>query len=107
MLLTRIASFAQAAAQSTTHMYIFRFMVGFFESGFSPIIVFLMGSWYTPPEMAKRVAIWHMTSFFGQATSGMLQAAVHTSLNGRLGLAGWRWLYISTSYFRGHASEIH
>ncbi|KAJ0305825.1 hypothetical protein COL516b_004933 [Colletotrichum fioriniae] len=77
-------TFAQAAAQSSNHMYAFRFMIGLFESGFSPIIIFLLGSWYTKPELAKRVAIWHITGFFGQATSGFLQAGIHKSLNGHL-----------------------
>lgn len=76
-------------------MYGFRFMIGFFESAFSPIIIFLLGSWYTKTELAKRVAIWHITGFFGQATSGFLQAGVYASLDGHLGVAGWRWLYIS------------
>ena len=76
-------------------MYVFRFMVGFFESAFSPIIIFLLGSWYTKTELAKRVAVWHITGFFGQATSGFLQAGIHASLDGHLGLAGWRWLFIS------------
>ena len=87
-------SFAQAAAQNSTQMYAFRFMIGLFESGFSPIIIFLLGCWYTKTELAKRVAIWHITGFFGSATSGFLQAGIYKSLDGRLGLAGWRWLYI-------------
>ncbi|KFA55227.1 hypothetical protein S40293_09854 [Stachybotrys chartarum IBT 40293] len=36
----------------------------------------------------------YMLRFFGSATSGFLQAAVHSTLDGRLGLAGWRWMYI-------------
>ncbi|TDZ30016.1 Pantothenate transporter liz1 [Colletotrichum spinosum] len=87
-------TFAQAAAQSSNQMYAFRFCVGLCESGFSPIIIFLLGSWYTKSELAKRVAVWHITGFFGQATSGFLQAGIHKSLDGHLGLAGWRWMYI-------------
>ncbi|KAF5660882.1 pantothenate transporter liz1 [Fusarium heterosporum] len=89
-----IFTFAQAAATSSNQMYAFRFMIGLFESGFSPIIIFLLGSWYNKAELAKRMAIWHITGFFGSATSGFLQAAVHKTLDGRLGLAGWRWMYI-------------
>lgn len=70
-------------------------MIGLFESAFSPVIIFLLGSWYNKSELAKRVAIWHITGFFGSATSGFLAAAVNASLDGHLGLAGWRWLYIS------------
>ncbi|KAF5984317.1 pantothenate transporter liz1 [Fusarium coicis] len=75
-------------------MYAFRFMIGLFESGFSPIIIFLLGSWYNKAELAKRTAIWHITGFFGAATSGFLQAAVHKTVDGSLGLAGWRWMYV-------------
>ncbi|RDW66647.1 hypothetical protein BP5796_09396 [Coleophoma crateriformis] len=89
-----IFTFAQAGAQTPGQMYAFRFMIGLFESGFSPIIIFLLGCWYTKTELAKRIAVWHITGFFGSATSGFLQAGVYASLNGHLGIAGWRWLYI-------------
>ncbi|EYB32637.1 hypothetical protein SNK05_006081 [Fusarium graminearum] len=89
-----VFTFAQAASTSPTQMYAFRFMIGLFESGFSPVIIFLLGSWYNKAELAKRMAIWNITGFFGAATSGFLQAAVHKTLDGRLGLAGWRWMYI-------------
>lgn len=87
-------TFAQAAAQSANQMYAFRFMIGLFESGFSPVIIFLLGCWYTKTELAKRIAIWHITGFFGQATSGFMQAAIYDSLNNVHGIAGWRWMYI-------------
>ncbi|EIM89145.1 MFS general substrate transporter [Stereum hirsutum FP-91666 SS1] len=85
-----IFTFAQAGAKTSGMMYFFRFMVGLFESAFSPVIIFLMGSW----QLAKRLAIWHLTGFVGQAVSGFLQAAIYNTLDGRNGLAGWRWLYI-------------
>ncbi|KEY70812.1 hypothetical protein S7711_09830 [Stachybotrys chartarum IBT 7711] len=56
--------FAQAAPTSSMQMYAFRFMAGLFESGFYPIIIFLLGSWYTKTELAKRMAMWHITRFF-------------------------------------------
>ncbi|KAM0817772.1 hypothetical protein AB5N19_03579 [Seiridium cardinale] len=89
-----IFTFAQAAARNSNDMYAFRFMIGMFESGFSPIIIFLLGSWYNKSELAKRIAIWHITGFFGSATSGFLAAGIYETLDGHLGLAGWRWLYI-------------
>ncbi|KAL4787103.1 major facilitator superfamily domain-containing protein [Aspergillus varians] len=89
-----VFTFAQAGATSSNQMYAFRFMIGLFESSFSPIIIFLLGSWYTKPELGKRISIWHITGFFGQATSGFLQAGIHSSLDGHLGVAGWRWMYI-------------
>ncbi|RFU34101.1 hypothetical protein B7463_g2257, partial [Scytalidium lignicola] len=57
-------------------------------------MLFVLGSWYTKTELAKRIAIFHMTAPLGTAFSGYLQAAVHNNLDGRHGLAGWRWLYV-------------
>ncbi|KAF7295869.1 MFS general substrate transporter [Mycena chlorophos] len=89
-----VFTFAQAGARTSTHMYLFRFMVGLFESAFSPVIIFLLGSWYTKPELAKRTSIWLLTGFLGEACSGFMQAAIYDTLDGRNGLAGWRWMYI-------------
>lgn len=53
-----------------------------------------MGSWYTQPELAKRISIWLLSGTAGQAFSGFMQAAIYKTLDGHAGLAGWRWLYI-------------
>ncbi|KAF7540299.1 hypothetical protein G7054_g1484 [Neopestalotiopsis clavispora] len=87
-------TFAQAGLRSHTQLYVFRFMIGFFESSWFPCMLFVLGSWYTKTELAKRVAILHMTAPVGTAFSGYLQAAVYENLNGIHGMAGWRWLYI-------------
>ncbi|CAI4215823.1 unnamed protein product [Parascedosporium putredinis] len=87
-------TFAQAGITNSNQLYAFRFLVGLFESSFSPVLVYLIGGWYTKTEMAKRTAIFMMTAPIGTAFSGYLQAAVYTNLDGVNGLAGWRWLYI-------------
>ncbi|KAF8206968.1 major facilitator superfamily domain-containing protein [Mycena galopus ATCC 62051] len=89
-----IWTFAQAGAKNSQQMYLFRFMVGLFESAFFPCLLYLMGSWYTKTELAKRLAIFHLTGSVGTAMLGYLQAAIYNNLNGHAGLAGWRWLYI-------------
>lgn len=87
-------TFAQAGLQTTEQLYVFRFLVGFFESSFFPALLFVLGSWYSKTELAKRVALFHMTAPLGSAFGGYLQAAVYEGLDGRYGLAGWRWLYV-------------
>ncbi|KEZ43361.1 hypothetical protein SAPIO_CDS4821 [Scedosporium apiospermum] len=87
-------TFAQAGITNSNQLYAFRFLVGLFESSFSPVLVYLIGGWYTKTEMAKRTALFMMTAPIGTAFSGYLQAAVYTNLDGVNGLAGWRWLYI-------------
>ncbi|KAL4911423.1 hypothetical protein BDW74DRAFT_184772 [Aspergillus multicolor] len=87
-------TFAQAGLKSVPELYAFRFLVGFFESSFFPSLLYLLGSWYTKTELAKRVALFHMTAPLGSAFGGYLQAAVYENLNESHGLEGWRWLYI-------------
>ncbi|WWC61462.1 uncharacterized protein I303_104046 [Kwoniella dejecticola CBS 10117] len=87
-------TFAQAGAHNTSTMYAFRFLVGIFESAFFPVGLYLLGSWYTPTELAKRTAIFHFTAPAGVSFAGYMQAAVYKTLNNHGGLEGWRWLYI-------------
>lgn len=89
-----IWTFAQAGMHTTSQLYAFRFMVGFFESSFFPSLLYVLGSWYTKTELAKRIALFHMTAPLGTAFGGYLQAAVYKNLNNVHGIAGWRWLYI-------------
>ncbi|KAJ6060700.1 hypothetical protein N7444_002554 [Penicillium canescens] len=89
-----IFTFAQAGMHNVGELYAFRFLVGFFESSFFPVLLYVLGSWYTKTELAKRVALFHMTAPLGSAFGGYLQAAVYKNLNEAHGLAGWRWLYI-------------
>ncbi|KAL5329236.1 hypothetical protein ACEPPN_002746 [Leptodophora sp. 'Broadleaf-Isolate-01'] len=81
-----IWTIAQAGMHSTKQLYAFRFLVGLFESSFSPVMVYLIGSWYTKTEMAKRIALFMMTAPVGTAFSGYLQAAVYNNLDGAHGI---------------------
>lgn len=71
-----------------------QFFIAFFEAAFQPVSFFLLGSWYTKPELAKRVAIWFVASPAGSAFSSYMQAGIYNGMDGLAGLAGWRWLYI-------------
>ncbi|KAL4983858.1 major facilitator superfamily domain-containing protein [Aspergillus falconensis] len=87
-------TFAQVGPKSVPELYAFRFLVGSFESSFFPSLFYLLGSWCTKTELAKRVALVHMTAPLGTAFGGYLQAAVYENLDGSHGVEGWRWLYI-------------
>ncbi|KAL1412032.1 hypothetical protein Q8F55_003029 [Vanrija albida] len=89
-----IFTLASYSVKSYKALYAIRFFVGLFESGFYPGIHYLLGGWYTPREIGKRAMIFWLAGSIGQMFSGFLQAAAYTNLNGRHGLAGWRWLFI-------------
>ncbi|ODO04657.1 hypothetical protein I350_05266 [Cryptococcus amylolentus CBS 6273] len=83
-----------AAAKNVKLIFAMRFLIGLFESIAYPGFVSVLASWYTPKELAKRVAFLQASSAAGSMFSGYLQAGIYKSLDGRYGLAGWKWLFI-------------
>jgi MFS family permease len=73
--------------------YLLRFLLGAGEAGFFPGVAFFLGHWF-PAEYRTRVIAWFMvaipiSSVIGGALSGAL-----LQLDGMLGLAGWKWLFV-------------
>lgn len=75
-------------------MYALRFFTGIFEACAFPGYIALLGGWYGPKELTKRVAILLEIESIASMFSSYLQAGLYTSMNGVHGLAGWRWLFI-------------
>ncbi|PCH39357.1 MFS general substrate transporter [Wolfiporia cocos MD-104 SS10] len=83
-----------ASAKNFKGLVVIRFFVGLAESSFYPSIQYVIGSWYKPDELGKRACIFHTASALGPMISGFLQAGAYDGLNNKLGLAGWKWLFI-------------
>ncbi|KAJ8101580.1 major facilitator superfamily domain-containing protein [Lipomyces tetrasporus] len=85
---------AIAGCKSPNPIYGIRFMIGFFESVAYPGLAMVLGSWYLPSELAKRMqlydAAWAIASMF----SGYIQAGVYHNMNGLAGFKGWQWVFI-------------
>ncbi|KAJ4242840.1 hypothetical protein NW757_011735 [Fusarium falciforme] len=85
---------AMASAKNVETLYALRFFVGLLEACAFPGYAALLGGWYGPRELTKRMAIFEQTSGIASMFSGYLQAALYKGLGGRHGLAGWQWLFI-------------
>jgi MFS family permease len=67
--------------------------MGIFESGMYPALAITLTTFYTPREQGVRFSYLYLSvglsgAFGGLFAYGLLQ------LDGRAGLAGWRWLFI-------------
>ncbi|AQZ13199.1 (ZYRO0E08228g) [Zygosaccharomyces parabailii] len=71
-----------------------RFFVGAFEAPSYLAYQYLFGCFYKHDEMVRRSAFYYFGQYIGTLSSGGIQSAVYASLNGRNGLAGWRWNFI-------------
>lgn len=70
-----------------------RFLLGFFESGLYPGIVYYMSCWYKRSELGTKVALFFSSATVAGAFSGLLATAIH-NMDGVGGKAGWRWIFI-------------
>jgi ACS family pantothenate transporter-like MFS transporter len=54
----------------------------------------MIGSRYRNHEVNKRSGIFTAAGISATMFSGYIQAGIYSSMDGRLGLRGWRWLFI-------------
>lgn len=64
------------------------------QAPFFPGAIFLMSSWYTRAELTRRIAWFYSGNALANMFGGLLGAAILGNLEGDMGLAGWRWLFI-------------
>ncbi|KAH8809657.1 high-affinity nicotinic acid transporter [Flagelloscypha sp. PMI_526] len=72
---------------------VLRALLGLFEAGFFPAMVFIISTWYTRQEVQKRLAFFYLGSIFLSGFS-MIFAYALTLLKGHGGLAGWQWIFV-------------
>jgi ACS family pantothenate transporter-like MFS transporter len=93
-LIWGILTGCMALAKTPQPMYVLRWLIGMCEASAWPGTTVLLLSWYTPQEMAKRQAIYLCSSYIGSMFTFAMQSAIHSTLDNRAGLPGWRWLFI-------------
>lgn len=98
-ILWGVVTFAQSRATNIHQLYAMRFLVGMLEAPVFASTHFILGSWYSGPELFKRAGTWFICNPLGSMVSGYLQAAAYTNLSGVGGLPGWRWLFLIDGIF--------
>ncbi|KAH7388651.1 major facilitator superfamily domain-containing protein [Pyrenochaeta sp. MPI-SDFR-AT-0127] len=93
-VLWSVLTFCSSAVTNISHLYAIRFLVGLCESGYFPVMIYLIGSWYTREERGKRTALFYCTAALAGMFSGYLQAGAYNGLDGVYGKQGWQWLFI-------------
>ncbi|KAF5983685.1 allantoate permease [Fusarium bulbicola] len=83
-----------ACVQKWQQLVGLRFLLGVAEAGFSPAVMFIISSWYRKHEQSKRFVVFHSAGIMSGAFGSILAGAITRGLDGSLGIAGWRWLFI-------------
>ncbi|KAJ7072684.1 major facilitator superfamily domain-containing protein [Mycena amicta] len=71
----------------------FRALLGLLEAGFFPSLVYLISTWYMRHEVQTRLAIFYVVAIV-LAGFGAFFAYALSLLSGKLGIAGWAWIFI-------------
>lgn len=74
--------------------YVVRFLLGFFEAGFFPGVLYYFTVWYPSHRRANATGIFQSATVVAGVLSGVLSGALMTYLNGLFGLRGWQWLFV-------------
>ncbi|RPD74212.1 MFS general substrate transporter [Lentinus tigrinus ALCF2SS1-7] len=82
-----------AATRNYAGLIVTRFLLGTFEAGLFPGIVYCLTFWYKPNERAIRIALVLAGATLGGAFGSAIAYGVG-KINGAHGLEAWRWLFI-------------
>ncbi|MCA8296702.1 MFS transporter [Burkholderia sp. AU30198] len=94
MVLWGLTSAGMMFVHDETSFYVLRFLLGVFEAGFAPGMIFYLTYWYGTRRMAGVMAIVMLAGPIGGIVGSPLSTWLMTALDGAHGLAGWQWMFV-------------
>lgn len=94
LVLWGLTSAAMVATRDATTFYVLRFLLGVFEAGFTPGILFYLTCWYPESRRAKAIAAVMIGGPLAGVLGGPLSMWIMTTFAGLGGLSGWQWMYL-------------
>ncbi|KXJ88339.1 major facilitator superfamily transporter [Microdochium bolleyi] len=94
MLGWSVTTICMTALSSGWGFMLCRFVVGVTEGPFVPAVSLMTSSWYTKHESPLRMSIWHAGNIISNVISGLLAAAILTTMEGIRGLHSWQWFVL-------------
>src|SRR4029453_4584049 len=79
--------------RTPTQFYVMRFLLGAAEAGFFPGVVFYLMQWFPSAHRGRAISRFYVALPLSFVVMGGV-AGFLLNLDGRLGLAGWQWLFL-------------
>ena len=89
-----LASAAMVFATTPVQFYVLRFLIGVFEAGFAPGVLFYLTLWFPSHRRAQATALFFMAFGAAPIVAGPIAGLTMTCLDGVLSLRGWQWLFL-------------
>jgi D-galactonate transporter len=74
--------------------YVLRFLLGVFEAGFLPGIIFYLTFWYPVSRRARIIAVFMSAVPVAGVIGGPLSGWIMNDMAGVFGLTGWQWMFL-------------
>ena len=97
MILWGTVTCCMAGIKTYGHLVALRTILGCLEAGFAPGVLLLFSSWYKKEEQSKRFAVYISAAILSGAFGGLLAGGIISGLEGRYGIRGWKWLFVSNA----------
>lgn len=94
MLLWGATSACMLFVHDARSFYMLRFLLGVFEAGFAPGMIFYLTYWYSGARMARVMAVVMLAGPIGGMAGGPLSTWIMTAFSGAHGLDGWQWMFL-------------
>ncbi|KJK10912.1 major facilitator transporter [Burkholderiaceae bacterium 16] len=94
LVLWGITSACMLFVRDVPTFYAMRFLLGIFEAGFAPGMIYYLSCWYGPQRMGRAIAIVFLAGPIGGIVGGPASAWLMTTMSGTAGLAGWQWMFL-------------
>ncbi|WP_431822665.1 MFS transporter [Burkholderia sp. F1] len=93
LVLWGAVSVAMITVDSVRQFYALRFLLGVFEAGFFPGLVFYLTCWYPARRRASVLSIFYAGVAVAGMVGGLLSGWIMRGMSGVLGLHGWQWMF--------------
>jgi len=93
MIVWGLVSGAFMFLKGATMFYVMRFLLGAAEAGFFPGVLLYFTFWYPARERARIIALFAIGGVAAGVIGSPISGAL-LSLDGKLGLHGWQWLFL-------------
>ncbi|KAK2017379.1 MFS general substrate transporter [Colletotrichum eremochloae] len=93
-LIWSILSACTALVKNHGQLLAVRFLLGLAEAPFFPGAVYVLSSWYTRAELARRITSLYAALCIAMGCSGLIAAGIFSGMEGLGGLSGWQWLFL-------------
>eukprot|EP01062_Namystynia_karyoxenos_P020949 TRINITY_DN17948_c0_g1_i2.p1 TRINITY_DN17948_c0_g1~~TRINITY_DN17948_c0_g1_i2.p1 ORF type:complete len:575 (+),score=157.01 TRINITY_DN17948_c0_g1_i2:107-1726(+) len=89
-----VCSAATALATGAVSFAALRLLLGVAEAGYAPGVMFYLALWFAREERARVLSLLYLAGPVAGALGAPFSAVILGFMDGFLGVAGWRWIFI-------------